>query len=254
MYYKLSYYLHALKFIPTNMKKLICFFLLISVWPGANAEEKQGPELNFSTDFVSTYIWRGMYMSGAAVQPSLELHTGNFTIGVWGSTGFSKEDNEIDLTASYTLGDFVFTLTDMWWSTSGSATKYFNYRSHETEHTFEASVTYTLPCEHFPLTLSWNTIFAGMDKKADGRQAYASYAELAYPFKIKNTELEAVCGFTPYKAEMQYETSGFAFTHLALRAAREIRITSSFSLPLFTELSVNPASEDAHFVIGFTLR
>lgn len=254
LFTKLSCYLHDLKFIPTNMKKLICLFSFISVWFCADAEEKQGSAFHFSGDLVSSYIWRGLYMSPAAIQPSIEFEAGNFTAEAWGSVSLDGEDREIDLTASYTLGDFVFSLTDMWWSTSGSDTKYFNYRSRETEHTFEASVAYTLPYERFPLTLSWNTVFAGMDKKADGRQAYASYAELAYPFKIKNTECEAICGFTPYKAEMQYETSGFAFTNLALRAAREIRITSSFSLPLFTELSVNPASENVHFVIGFTLR
>lgn len=236
------------------MKKLICLFSFLSVCFCLKAEEKQGPALHFSGDFVSSYTWRGLYMSPAAIQPSIEFEAGNFTIEAWGSVSFNGEDKEVDLTASYALGNFVFSVTDMWWSTQDSEIKYFNYNSHETEHTFEGSVAYTLPCERFPLSLSWSTIFAGMDKKADGKQAYASYVELSYPFNIKNTELEAVCGFTPYKAEMQYETSGFAFTNLALRATREIRISSSFTLPLFAELAVNPALEDVHFVIGFTLR
>lgn len=236
------------------MKKLICLLSLFAVCFCLKAEEKQGPVLHFSGNFVSSYIWRGLYMSPAAIQPSIAFEAGRFTLEAWGSASFNGDDKEIDLTLSFAPGNFVFTLTDMWWSTQGSDVKYFNYDSHETEHTFEGTVAYTLPWERFPLTLSWNTIFAGMDKKANGKQAYASYVELTYPFSLKNTELEAVCGFTPYKAEMQYETSGFAFTNLALRASREIRLSSSFTLPLFAEFAVNPALEDVHFVIGFTLR
>lgn len=236
------------------MKIQTCLLVFLSICFSLKAEEKQEPALRFSGDFVSSYIWRGLYMSSASIQPSIELEAGKFTIGAWGSVDFNGDDKEIDLSLSYTSGNFVFTLTDMWWSTQGSGIKYFNYSSHETEHTFEGSVAYTLPCERFPVTLSWNTVFAGMDKKSNGRQAYASYVEVTCPFNFKRTELEAVCGFTPYKAEMQYETSGFAFTNLALRATREIRLSSSFTLPLFAELAVNPALEDVHFVIGFTLR
>lgn len=176
------------------MKKLIFLFSFLSVCFCLKAEEKQGPALHFSGDFVSSYTWRGLYMSPAAIQPSIEFEAGNFTIEAWGSVSFNGEDKEVDLTASYALGNFVFSVTDMWWSTQDSEIKYFNYNSHETEHTFEGSVAYTLPCERFPLSLSWSTIFAGMDKKADGKQAYASYVELSYPstLKIRNWRRYAV--------------------------------------------------------------
>lgn len=192
-------------------------------------------------------------MGTAAVQPTLELQTGHFTIGAWGSVSFNGKEKEIDLYASYSWGNLTFLLNDMWWN-EDSGIKYFNYNNHKTEHTFEATLSYTLPFEKFPLSLEWNTIFAGMDKKENGKQAYASYAQLSYPFLLKDIELEAVFGFTPYRAEMQYETSGFAVTNIALRASREITVTKSFSIPLFTELTVNPALEDIHFVIGFTLQ
>lgn len=236
------------------MRKLVFIFLFINSFIHLQAEEDKGPSVSVSGDFVSSYIWRGIYMSNASIQPSLEFHAGNFTIGAWGSVSFNGKDREIDLTASYSSGNFMISVNDLWWNPQNSEIKYFNYKSHETEHTFEGTLAYTLPCRRFPLTLSWSTIFAGMDKKTNGKQAYASYVELTYPFHTKNIELEAVCGFTPYKAEMQYETSGFAFTNLALRASREIKITPSFSLPLFTELAVNPAGEDIHFVLGFTLQ
>lgn len=228
--------------------------LLTGVGIQAKAGEEQSAGITLSGDFVSSYIWRGLYMCEASIQPSVEFRYGNFSLETWGSVTFNGKHREIDLTASYSAGDFTFSLCDMWWSNRESEIKYFNYKSHETEHIFEATLTYALPCEKFPLSLSWSTIFAGLDKKENGKQAYASYAELVYPFSVKDVELEAVCGFTPYKAEMQYETSGFAFTNIALRASRDIKITSAFSLPLFTELSVNPASEDVHFVIGFTLQ
>ena len=124
------------------MKKLIFLFSFLSVCFCLKAEEKQGPALHFSGDFVSSYTWRGLYMSPAAIQPSIEFEAGNFTIEAWGSVSFNGEDKEVDLTASYALGNFVFSVTDMWWSTQDSEIKYFNYNSHETEHTFEGSVAY----------------------------------------------------------------------------------------------------------------
>lgn len=236
------------------MNKLLFVFLVFGPYYSLLAQEEKEVSLRISGDVVSSYIWRGMFMSGASVQPNLEFRAGRFSLSAWGSVSFNGEEKEIDLTASYSFGHFIISLNDMWWNSQNSGIKYFNYKSRETEHTFESTLSYTLPFGRFPLSLSWSTIFAGMDKKPDGKQAFASYAELLFPFSIKNIELEAICGFTPYKAHMQYETTGFAFTNLALRASREIPVTSSFSLPLFTELAVNPALEDIHFVIGFTIQ
>ena len=48
--------------------------------------------------------------------------------------------------------------------------------------------------------------------------------------------------------------SGFAVTNVALKATKDIKITDSFSLPIFTQAIWNPRMEDAHLVLGISLR
>ena len=96
-------------------------------------------------------------------------------------------------------------------------------------------------------------MFAGQDKDADGNQNYSSYVELNYPFSVKRVDLTATCGLVPYEAT-QYYTSGFAVMNVALKGTTGIKITDSFSLPIFAQAIWNPRLEDAHLVFGFTLK
>ena len=150
------------------------------------SENENGVKFAVQGDLVSSYIWRGMYQTGASFQPALAFSVAGFSLTAWGSTDFdgyrSSEglaNKEIDLTAAYTFGASGLTLSiaDLWWA-GQSANKYFNFKSHETAHHFEAGLAYTLPLEKFPLSLAWYTMFAGQDKDADGNQNYSSYVEL----------------------------------------------------------------------------
>ena len=138
------------------------------------------------------------------------------------------------------------------------AYKYFNFKSHETGHHFEAGLAYTLPVEKFPLSVAWYTMFAGKDKKLNDsgelKQNYSSYLELNYPFSVKNVDLNVTCGAVPYKAEGMYTNSGFAVTNVALKGMTEIKINDKFSLPIFAQAIWNPCVEDAFLVFGVTLR
>lgn len=51
-----------------------------------------------------------------------------------------------------------------------------------------------------------------------------------------------------------YGTDGFAVTNLALKATKEIKVTESFSVPIFGQVVANPCSQKAYLVIGFTLQ
>ena len=163
------------------------------------------------------------------------------------------------VTLAYKFGKAGPTLTvaDLWWEGEG-AYKYFNFKSHETGHHFEAGLAYTLPVEKFPLSVAWYTMFAGKDKKLNDsgelKQNYSSYLELNYPFSVKNVDLNVTCGAVPYKAEGIYTNSGFAVTNVALKGMTEIKINDKFSLPIFAQAIWNPCVEDAFLVFGVTLR
>lgn len=235
--------------------------LTIGVFSTVNAQEESKVKFNIQGDLVSSYIWRGMFQTGASIQPTLGLSVGNFSVTAWGSTDFDGYqaseglgNKEIDLTLAYTFGNSGLTLSvaDLWWAGQG-ANKYFNFKSHQTAHHFEAGLAYTLPVEKFPLSVAWYTMFAGMDKNAEGKQNYSSYMELNFPFTVKRVDLNATCGVVPYEAP-QYMAKGFCVTNVALKGTTAIKFSDSFSLPIFAQAIWNPRVEDAHVVFGITLK
>ena len=231
-----------------------CFF-------GTNDVKAQ--EFTVQGDLVSSYVWRGVYQTGASFQPTLGFGIGGFSLTAWGSTDFDgykstegQANKEIDLKAAYAFGESVLSLSvaSLWWAGQG-ARQYFNFKSHETAHFFEAGLAYTLPCEKFPLSRAGYTMFAGADKNEEGAQNYSSYCELNYPFSVKSVGLNATVGFVPYETyTVGYGNSGFAFTNVALKATTAIRITDSFSLPIFAQAIWNPCLEDTHLVFDITLK
>ena len=115
---------------------------------------------------------------------------------------------------------------------------------------FEANVGYDFGL----LSLQWFTNFAGNDgltKK--GKRAYSSYFELAVPFKLASVDWTATAGAVPY-ATTYYGTNGFAVTNLSLTATKDIKITDSFSIPVFGQVAANPQSQNAYLVFGLKLR
>lgn len=233
---------------------VISLFALLST---LTALAQQKVTINGGADLVSAYIWRGTYNAGASVQPSLGLQVGGFSIGAWGSTDFGGNGKkEVDLSASYSIAGFTVGLTDYWWAGEG-AYGYFHYGKDRTTHLWEANLSYTLPCEKFPLIVSWNTVFAGADYNANNDRSYSTYIELAYPFAVgAGVEMRAKVGAAPWQspAFLPSTNNGFSVCNVALSARKEIRCSDKFSIPIFSELIFNPATEDIHLVFGLSLK
>ena len=157
-------------------------------------DKVQAQEFKIQGDLVSSYVWRGFYQTGVSFQPTLGFGIGGFSLTAWGSTDFDGVSSgegaaakEIDLTAAYAFGEsgLTFSVASLWWGGQG-ARKYFNFKSHETAHHFEAGLAYTLPVEKFPLSIAWYTMFAGADKDGKGRQNYSSKVKLNKPYSKKS--------------------------------------------------------------------
>ena len=112
----------------------------------------QAQEFTIQGDLVSSYVWRGFYQTGVSFQPTLGFGVGDFSLTAWGSTDFDGVSSgegaaakEIDLTAAYALGEsgLTFSVASLWWGGQG-ARKYFNFKSHETAHHFEAGLALSL--------------------------------------------------------------------------------------------------------------
>lgn len=206
-------------------------------------------EGTISADFVSQYVWRGLDAGHASVQPTLGVSYKGLSLTAWGSLSVKSEDaREFDLTASYTVGGLSFGVTDYWFNAPDE--RYFYYNAHGTSHVFEAFLSY----DFGPLSAAWYTNFAGNDgyNKSDKR-AYSSCFEVNVPFKFVTCDWTGTVDVIPY-ATTFYDTSGFAVTNVSLKASKDIRITDSFSVPIFAQVIGNPSSQRAYFVFGFTLQ
>ena len=237
------------------MKKIVLLALgLVAVaTTHAQDDEKEKVETTVAADFVTQYIWRGQDCGNVSIQPTLGIGYKGLSLTGWGSVGVSSADTkEFDLTLAYTTGGFNIGITDYWFSSLDGGDpegRYFKYDSHSTNHIFEANIGYDFGVA----SIQWFTNFAGNDgTNKSGKRAYSSYAEVAVPFKLVTCDWTATAGVVPYSTTT-YGTTGFAVTNLSLRADKEIKITDSFSIPVFGQVVANPCSQKAYLVFGFTL-
>ena len=204
--------------------------------------------VHLGADIVSNYIWRGQDFGHVSLQPELSVGWKGLSLAAWGSVGLSDKDDsrEVDLTLSYETGGLSFGIVDYW--DDGADKPYFYYQKEGTGHSFEGFVNY----DFGPVSVSWQTYFAGNDYQVDGKRVYSSYFELAAPFRLATCDWDARFGLVPWKSYM-YDVSGFSVTNLSLRATKAIKITQTFELPLFGQLVANPASRHFYFIFGLTL-
>ena len=242
------------------MKKIVLFALGLIAGATTYAQEaeteveaKKKIETTIAADFVNQYIWRGIDMGDVAVQPTLGIGYKGLKLTAWGSYGLTNSDDvkEFDLTLDYTIKGFNFGITDYWFNVGiDPDSRYFKYSAHSTNHIFEGFVGYDFGFA----TIKWFTNFAGNDGfNKKGKRAYSSYFEVNVPFKLFTVDWNGTAGAVPYATDF-YGTSGFAVTNLALRATKPIKITDTFSIPIFGQITANPCTQKAYFVFGLTLQ
>jgi hypothetical protein len=212
--------------------------LLLSVFISVSAVKSQEVTVDAGADIVSSYVWRGLYVGPASVQPSISLSSGGFTLGVWGSSSFNATWREFDLFAGYSIGNFNFLITDYFLPhdlPDGEKISYFDF----SEHVVEATLGFSLG-ESVPLSFVWNTNFIGDDD-------YSSYFEASYSIPTSFVDIDLIVGATPSAG---FYSDGFALVVTAIKASKEISINDTFSIPVYTQAILNPDSKDVFLVFG----
>jgi len=232
------------------MRKIVLFVMGMVMSMTTHAQESV--ETTVSGDLVSSYIWRGLDAGSAAIQPTLGVGYKGLSLTAWGSYGLvnPSDTKEFDLTLAYSIGGFNIGISDYWFSVGGDPkNRYFMYEAHNTNHIFEGNIGYDFGFA----SLQWFTNFAGNDGvNKDGKRAYSSYMEVVVPFKLSAIEWTATAGAVPFATDF-YGTTGFAVTNLSLRASKEIKVTDSFSIPIFGQVTANPCTQKAYLLLGLTL-
>ncbi len=268
-------------------RKVLVLFLII-IWianPGfaqekedMNIEEERNPAkvtLNVGADLVSRYVWRGLdFGKSAAIQPTLALDAFGFSLGAWGSYGFSRytfwvddstslEDNysEIDLFLAYTYKYFTLMLTDYYAPIpidTLPGMNYFNWKNATTWHTLELTLILDGP-EKFPIQFIAATLIYGADKGKDtsgifgagANNNYSTYFELSYLFNIKGFGIRPFIGGIPFGSSWYGPKAGV--NNVGINVRKEIPISKKFRLPVQSNLVFNPLSKKAFLVFILSL-
>ena len=234
------------------MKKILIITTLLFI-AAVTAKAQDTLETTIGTDLVSQYVWRGQDLGGVSVQPTLGLGYKGLSLSAWGSAGLSNpaDTREFDLTLAYTIGGFNIGVTDYWFNAGlDPLNRYFAYAADCTNHVFEANVGYDFGFA----SLQWYTNFAGNDGLTPAeKRAYSSYVEVNVPFVLGGVDWTATAGAVPFATDF-YGVEGFGVVNVALTASKDIRITDSFSIPVFAQVAANPYSRNAFFVFGITLQ
>ena len=226
------------------MKKCLFVLVFLSAVVSLPAQESKKLSLDTGMDLVSSYVWRGMYQTGASIQPSVGLSACGFQLGAWGSTDFSTTAKELDFTLSYEFSGFSVGVTDYWWN--GEGVSFFKERS---GHYWEGQIGYTFG-EAFPLALSVNAMISGGgDKKADGGRYHSTYVAAGYPFQVGGTDCEVGVGVSPW--EGMYSEK-FDVCSLSVKVSKGLSLSAGRSLPVFAELIFSPSNDNAFLVFGFS--
>ncbi len=223
----------------TKLSSLIVLALVLLL-TASDVTKAQEVEVSAGVDFVSTYVFRGVAYDGPAWQPSVELATGSFSIGAWGSQGYTGAQ-EMDLYAGYSFDFGLYLgLTDYYYP----GTNFFDFTEDAaagdaSSHAFEINAGYGK--DAFSIAANYIVNEASGAGSAGGDM----YFELGYSLSAADVFIGAGDGW--------HSTTGdFALVNIGVTASKDIVITDSFTIPFFGSAILNPDSEQFYILAGFS--
>lgn len=197
-------------------------------------------------DAVSAYVWRGMRLSPSpAIQPSLSVSAGNFTLGAWSSWMLNDTWSEFDLSASYENAFLYLGITDYFIDDHQYASDYFNYEKGLSNHVIEVSVGFP-GNEKLPFSVMISTNIWG-DIDTSNHENYSTFAEFSWFFECGKFDSELRAGLTPSSGMYAGE---FAMVEAAWRLERTINLPQDVQLKLLSEITLNPTLRGVYLVAG----
>lgn len=233
------------------MKKIVLMFVLCMGFIAANAQDSNKRESNFhlGVDLQTKYIWRGMEMmtedAVPVVFPQINFQSKGFYAYVMGATAINGKYSEVDLGVSYTYKWLTVGINNYYYPTTTTPNdQYFNFKARETGHWWEGVVT--IAPENIPAYLTVSNFFAGADKKADGKQAYSTYAELGGHYDFLNDHsLSLAVGAAFNKSCYNGYEHDFSICNVELKYTYNVAM-KNFTLPLSVSYIINPVYEKSH--------
>lgn len=207
---------------------------MLSVFNVSNAyaQENKNWSMTIGAEATNKYLWRGLELSDAAIQPSVcfDYEKGDWalSIGAYGSKALEKDNyNEIEFSAEVSWKNFTF-----------YAANYSEfYGSEFDKHYIDLGLGWTLS-EKIPLRVEWYGIVN------DGR--FPSYLELSYGFSLAEIDFNAAVGAYPFKSDYYYNED-FCISNLNLSACHEFELNEKMALPVSAQIVYNPELKDFYW-------
>ncbi len=240
------------------MKKLFYFIALTSLsfnvggqtTTEVTSEKELSPlEVSVGADIVSRYVWRGTdFGHSPSIQPTLKLSAYGVSFGAWGAftTTNTTTLQEADLFLSYTTPNslLTFTVNDYFFpNETAGRNHYFKYNENETGHVFEGTIALN-QSDKMPFGLMAGYNFYGADKDN------SIYMEASYNTTVRDLPISLFCGATTDKGIYGTEAG---VINLGVKATKEIKVTETFKLPIYTSVITNPQAGNLFIVLGITL-
>ncbi|MBO4417571.1 MAG: hypothetical protein J5801_05600 [Bacteroidales bacterium] len=235
------------------MKKLfVCAAVLFACAFGAAAQDWS---VSAGSELTTQYLWRGFAIAESpTIVPTFTLNYENedfgFEVGYCSITELQRSHYlEMDFWAAATFKGITFMALEQGCGNNLGLGGY--------DDNFELTLSYELPFEILPATISWNTFVAGDDYNllADlsTKRAFSSYVELDVPFEYNNFSLDATVGATPFRSDLYDNEGGFKFLNLSLKAGYNLPVGDSFELPVYAQYTYNPLLKANYFMLGCKL-
>jgi len=249
-----------------KMKQILTIFILIIIIGVNNIPaQTQNFSVDAGGDLVSLYIWRGANVNDQPnIQPYISLKYSGLQFGFWGSSVLthlnSNDENyaagqEIDTWLSYSLElkdavSITALFTDYYFPNAGIKIGNFNNYDNANgpgAHTVEAGLTVAGPGS-FPVSLS-GYVNIYNDK------GHNAYFQADYSASIHEINIGLFAGAAAGSKDNPgyYGTDKFNFINAGIRVLKSVKVTDSFSLPVYCSYILNPHTETSFLVFGISL-
>ena len=223
----------------------LLFAIFAAQVAGVAGTGKGGASIEGTVTLSSAYLWRGEKVCGLEINPQLAFKYKGFQLQAYAYIPFDNNYKELDIEASYKIGDFSLHLADYFIRCEHYTTteNYFDWSKTTGTHLVEAVLCY-VP-EKLPFSAKWFTFLYGDYLPGDngeerGRNSFSSYLELEAHHNFKDICTGSVImGSSIFKGPYTAHTKNFAIINCELKIAREFTF-ENISIPVSVSFVVNP--------------
>lgn len=236
----------------SKYKNTIITYIFIHVTQFLFAGNVNTPAVNFSVDFRSMHVWRGIATSTTpTLEPSLTFTKNNYSTGIWAAQSIDGNYSEIDIYFKYDFRNFSFTVYDYYCPTSFSGGDEFaDFNEYTTKHTIELDIAYHGSPE-VPFHFLIATMVYGDDKNHETfDNYYSTYFEIGYNTNIKHNNIQLFLGFNAFPG---YYGEKFGVVNSGLTVINHLDISKNRTIPFQASLITNPMNQLLYLVFGFSL-